>query len=541
MPASPRALLFALLLSACGAGRPAQPDLVVLITIDGLRGDLLERYDAQFTGGFRRLLDEGVRYSHAVVDHGITVSHAGHVSIATGRAPARHGIVDAAYYTPAAGGGRRLTDAVRDTTERILGVPDAPGVSPRQVLTDGLGEWIVHADAAARAVSVGSGAYSSLLHLFHTPADVFWYDRGAGRFVTSSYYGSAYPDWVERFNAERLPTLKDAALVWDLEVPGAVRRLARPDASPHEADGRHTTFPHRFEDEMAAERRSDPGAQGLWFGWTPFPDQATLELAAEAVRARALGRRGATDYLAIVLSQIDSETHYYGPLSLEVLDVLLKLDRWMGAFFETLDAQVGAGRYVVALTADHGMPEIPEIARAEGRAGRRLTEAAIDSLLAAAARAAAPHAPGSSAESRAVAERLRGYDVVADVYAPWQLAEPDEATELFLSLYRRSYRPDRVPRLPLFSFSTGESSIARAGVMVRLTEGTVIDLDPSVHGSPYGYDRHVPLIFLVPGLPGRTLTDTARTVDVAPTLAALAGIGAPADLDGRALLAAPPR
>jgi len=510
-----------------------QPDLVVLITIDGLRGDLLERYDAQFKGGFRRLLDDGVRYPNAVIDHGITVSHAGHVSIATGRAPRHHGIVDAAYYTPA---DRRLTDAVHDTTESILGVPGAPGASPRQVLTDGLADWIVQADSGARAVSIGSGAYSSLLHLFHAPADVFWYDRGAGRFVTSSYYASAYPDWVERFNAERLPELIEAALVWDLDVPGADRHLARPDASPHEADGRYTTFPHRFEDEMTAERRSDPAAAGLWFGWTPLLDGATLELAAEAVRTRALGRRGTTDYLALVLSQIDSDTHYYGPLSLEVFDALVKLDRWLGEFLEVLDAEVGAGGYVVALTADHGMPNIPEIERSQGRPGRRLAEAAIDSVLAEVARVSAGHPPGSLAESRAVAERLRGYDFVADTYMPSQLEAPDDSAELFLSLYHHSYRSDRIPRLPLFSFSTGESSIAAAGVMVRLTEGTVIDLDPSVHGSPYAYDRHVPLIFLVPHLPGLSVYDTARVVDVAPTLAALAGITTPADLDGTALL-----
>ncbi len=166
-------VLFPLLLLAAWGCRPpshAPPKLVVLITVDGLRGDLLDRYDSAFAGGFRRMLDEGVRFTRAYVDHGITVSHAGHVTIATGRVPAKHGIVDAAFYTPGPAGDRHLVDAVRDTSERILGSPEAAGASPRQVLVEGLAEWVTRADPEGRAVSVGSGRYASLLHVYHSPA-----------------------------------------------------------------------------------------------------------------------------------------------------------------------------------------------------------------------------------------------------------------------------------------------------------------------------------------------------------------------------------
>jgi predicted AlkP superfamily pyrophosphatase or phosphodiesterase len=506
---------------------------VVLITVDGLRGDLLDRYDSAFAGGFRRMLDEGVRFTRAYVDHGITVSHAGHVTIATGRVPAKHGIVDAAFYTPGPAGDRHLVDAVRDTSERILGSPEAAGASPRQVLVEGLAEWVTRADPEGRAVSVGSGRYASLLHVYHSPAHVYWYERPLARFVTSSYYRSAYPEWVERFNADALPGIVADAAVWDLTVPEPARSLARTDSSPYEADRTHTTFPHRFDTE-APEHWEPTEAPGSWLGWTPMLDGATLRLAGAAVRELQLGQREATDYLSIVLSQIDSETHYYGPLSLEVLDALVKIDGWLGEFFSLLDDLVGRDRYVVALTSDHGMPNIPEIERKAGRSGGRLSWPTIDALLGEVYRILEGRPPTAQ---KSIVDMLEERDYVAAVYTGADLAAADDSDDPYLSLYRKSYREDRIPRLPLFSFATGESPIAQAGLMVRLAEGVVIDLDhPSVHGSPYEYDRYVPVIFMVPGVPARTSTEPATTLDVAPTLASLAGIPVHGDVDGAVLL-----
>jgi arylsulfatase A-like enzyme len=52
------------------------------------------------------------------------------------------------------------------------------------------------------------------------------------------------------------------------------------------------------------------------------------------------------------------------------------------------------------------------------------------------------------------------------------------------------------------------------------------------HSSPYGYDTHVPFIVRGPGLGAQRIEAPIGMVDAAPTLAALIGIEAPADLDG---------
>jgi hypothetical protein len=264
-------------------------------------------------------------------------------------------------------------------------------------------------------------------------------------------------------------------------------------------------------------------------------DAATLSLAQEAVRTLELGRRGTTDALSIVVSQVDDIGHWYGPRSQEQLDNLLRLDRELGNFLTFLDRTVGPGRYVLALSADHATPDIPEHRKEAGETARRVTEAEIKAVLDEVRAAQAQ--PGSPAE---IAQRVTGvvkrHDFVADAMTPARLAGSDPAGDPFLALYRHNWRPDRVPRFPLFTFEDGHSPVAEAGVMVRLTEGSVIDLDPVVHGSPYEYDRHVPLVFFGAGIrPGRS-AEPVRTVDLAPTLARLAGIPVPAALDGRALV-----
>jgi hypothetical protein len=440
--------------------------------------------------------------------------------------------VDAAFYEGPPGA-RQFTDALADSSEAIVGAPGLPGVSPRKILASTLSEWIEAADPQARVVAVGSGQYASLLHAGHARGDVYWYAGAAGRYVTSTFYRKDDAEWVARFNREALPRFKEDAKDWESTVPETARSLARPDASPYEARGRFSTFPHRFANEAPPAVQRDEKAPSFWLAMTPMLDAATLSLAQEAVRALELGRRGTTDALSIVVSQVDDIGHWYGPRSQEQLDNLLRLDRELGDFLAFLDRAVGPGRYVLALSADHATPDIPEHRKEAGEPARRVTEAEIKGVLDEVR--AAQSQPGSTDEiAQRVAEVVKRHNFVADAMTPARLSG-SEAGDPFLALYRHNWRPDRVPRFPLFTFEDGRSPVAEAGVMVRLTEGSVIDLDPVVHGSPYEYDRHVPLVFFGAGVrPGRS-AEPARTVDLAPTLARLAGIPVPAALDGRAL------
>ena len=523
--------------------RPPRPKLVVLITVDQLRADLLDRYDKLFNGGFRRLRDQGMRFTNTTVDHAITVSHPGHVTLATGLVPARHGIVDAAFFEGPPGQ-RHLVDSLQDTAESIVGQPAQKGVSPGKILAPTISEWIMAADPQSRCVALGSGQYASLLHAGHARPDVYWYSSQAGLYVTSSYYRKDYPDWVEKFNREQVPKFIEASTPWELRVPEAGRELAFPDAMLYEGDKVHITFPHRLEDADPEGKLADPDvrkrALAWWIATTPTLDAATLALARESVTALSLGQRASLDYLSIVVSQVDDIGHFYGPFSLEQLDNLLRLDQELEEFFKFLDAKVGPGEYLVALSADHGVPNVPEQDLERGRQARRLKVEEIEAALAAVKKAAS--SPGTPEEiTIRVSEVLNRYDFVADAMTPGPLLDPGPTCDPFTALYRNSYMADRVPRFPLFSLTHEGEGAGEYGLAVRLTRGTMIDLDPAVHGSPYEVDRQVPLVFMGPGIPHGRSDQRARTVDVAPTLARLAGIPAPKGLDGQPLILARPR
>jgi len=525
--------------------RPAEdhptPHLAVLIAVDQLGSDVLERYGPYLPGGLGRLLREGARFENARVDHAVTVSHPGHVTLSTGLDPARHGIVDAAFYEGAAGE-RRFTDAVADSTERLLGLDGeaaADGASPRRILADGLWEWA--AGSATRRVAIGTGRHSSLLYA-RTPGDVYWFDPRLPGYLTSTFYRNDLPSWVRAFNADSLPVfLADTA--WTFSAPDSLRSLAQADSAAWESGGTHPTFPHRFHDEMPARYRSDPRAVVSWFSNTPMLDAATLGLARHAVRERSLGQRDATDLLVVVLSQIDNIGHWYGPWSLEQLDDLWRLDAELGAFFDFLDETVGAGRWVLALSADHSAPAAPEARRERGERAERVSGTQVEGALSAAEEAAAAAGADPGERAAAVAIAVERFPWVADAMTPDELlrdtaldAEPGTAPQdSFVRLYRHSYSATRVPRYPVFSFENGRSAVAREGVAVRLQPWAMLDLDVVVHGSPYLYDRRVPIIFYGTGVAAGCRETPATTKDVAPTLAALAGFGVPEGLDGHPL------
>jgi type I phosphodiesterase/nucleotide pyrophosphatase len=523
------ALLFTALSPAAPPGRQG-PVLTVLVAVDQLRADLLDRYDSLFKGGFRRLRDFGFRFTEAVVDHGLTNSLPGHVTLASGAHPSRHGIVNSGWAEKVDG---KLTGVfgVSDDASPIVGFPKLPGASPKRVLVDGIADWFLAADGQARAAAIGTGEYSSLLHAGRTRGTVYWFSPDAGRYVTSTWYRSSDPDWIAAFQKTAIPRLF-ANRVWKRAFPRSGSPVEPGDLEPAEFDGVHTSFPHEFAQEREKEIKEDRRAQAEWLYFTPMPDETTLRLAQEAVRQEKLGQRpGHRDYLAIVVSAVDHVGHRFGPGSLEQLDNLLRLDREIGEFLAFLDKAVGKGRYVLALSADHGCSDIPEAGRDPGSPGRRVglsqIEAMMDRVLEETGRA--PGTPDEIADR--AARTARNFDFIGGAATAKELEDTGSKNDPILTLMSHSFRPDRVP----LTLGSSRASLARFGVLAWLTEGAILEEAPANHGSPYPLDRRVPLIFFGAGVPKGASEAPARTVDLAPTLASLAGVPPTGAIDGHPL------
>jgi predicted AlkP superfamily pyrophosphatase or phosphodiesterase len=512
-----------------------RPRLAVVIVVDQMRADHLTRLEGEFRDGFARLLKEGVSFSEARHDHAITVTAVGHATIATGCFPAQHGIVGNSWYDRTSG---RTVYACADSTVQIVGDSAAAGCSPRGLLRSTVGDWLKGASPPSRVFSISEKDCAAILLGGRHPDGVWWYDDRTGDFVTSTYYTAQYPEWVEAFNRSET---KDRYYHsgWAKGWPEAAYATAHADSFPAENDGVDITFPHRFD---TSKGKPDTAYYRMLTG-TPFSDELLFDFARALISEEQLGADTVPDLLWISCSATDVIGHNYGPDSQEMVDNLLRLDRYLGGFLRYLDEAVGANNYVAVLTADHGVMSLPEDLVRQGVMAERIPRAGyrrvIDSVAANVAESLGIGAPlvisrtngivldtgaalarGIAPEDlrQAVAARLRRISSVDEVMTYGDLFGPRAVVRGYRDMYRRSFRSDRAPDLAL-----------------RLVEYTLIDDDQygTTHGSPYDYDTHVPLVFAGLGVAhGIAITTPVRSVDIAPTLAALLGITPPNDIDG---------
>jgi len=488
------------------------PRLLVFLVVDQLRADILEEYRPLFDGGLRRLLDDGLSFTQATHTHAVTETSPGHATLSTGTHPSRHGMVSNQWFERSNGAWRSVLN-VEHESHSLIGDSTTGAGAPERLMRTGVADWLRGAHPDAQVVSLSGKARAAVLLAGKTAGDVYWFDEASAKFSTSTYYSAGIAGWVEKYNdREGMDALADT--LWESTIPSDYRSLTRPDTAAGEGDGVHTWFPH-----IARIEGYGP-LDGYWLANNPELDRSVLGLAREAVRALDLGEDATPDYLALGLSAVDRVGHAYGPRSREQLDNLLRLDRELGRFLDFLDDEVGVGKYAVAMSADHGVMDLPEAESWDGRS-RRLTVAdrmQLEELLGQVVREEA--ANGASA----IATRLAAEtEALPWVRKAWPVGSMSES-------------PDSLAQLQMNSFFPGRPTgvLARFGVVYQLVPGTLDWNWPlgTHHGSPYYYDRHVPLVFMGPGVVPGVSERPVETVDIAPTLAEWLGIQAPDDLDG---------
>lgn len=516
--------------------QPAEtPRLVVIVVVDQLVPEQLQRLAPVLTGGFKRFLDEGAVFWNATVDYAATETGPGHATIATGRYPSRHGIVGNLFLDDQS---RATVYCVGDAEARALtdaGVEEArPGASPARRIGDSLGDLLAERKPGSKCLAIAGKDRSAILLAGRHPEAALWWNGVTGGFASSSYYGDKLPEFVGVWNSawgERAGGWK-----WECSLTGDLARLGtQPDDQPGESSGGGRTLPRTLPTAGGPLAAAVMGS--------PLIDMFTLELATLAVDALALGQDDAPDYLGVSLSGCDLLGHAYGPTSVEVTDLLARDDRDLGRFFAQLDAGVGKGRWVACLTSDHGVLNLPEVLQARQVGARRvggaevaaLRETVQDALDATFGDAelglrygelgftldeAKARAAGiEPAELRAlVAEAARETKWVADAYTREEL-EAKTPRDAWVALYQKSWLTERCPDVTLRP---------DPWLLFDFPEGTS-------HGSPYPYDRRVPLAFLGGRVRPEQRFDAASPVDTVPTLLELLGLKPPADLDGRAL------
>jgi len=490
--------------------------LVLFITVDAMRSDYLARFGSQLTGGLGRLYDGGAFFTNAFQDHAITETAPGHSATMSGRFPVHTGI-------------QTNSLGVNDTTVSLIDAPGA-GASPFRFRGTTLTDWLAAKDPRTRVLSVSRKDRAAILPIGRSKRPVFWYTP-SGIFTTSTYYASTLPDWVKAFNARKIPA-SYAGRSWRLLLPDSA--YSEPDSVPIESGGIGFMFPH--------VEPTSPDTAAMALGEFPWMDDVTLQFALAGVNALNLGAGPQTDVLAISLSTTDAIGHRFGPDSREIHDQILRLDRSLGVFLDSLFRLRNPKEIVIALTADHGLTPFPEVHAHDPNTGAiRVDIGPVLQRLSNSLAAKGVVGNGFAFDSGvleldrpALAKAKINQDslvkaVQADFLGVRGVARADRIPDLA----RADTVTDRVARRWLHMFADE----SRAALVVTLAPYNYW-LSPyriAWHGSPNDSDAHVPVLFYGDRIrPGR-YPEFARVVDMAPTLAAIVRVTPQEKLDGHIL------
>lgn len=527
----PRArLLLPLLVAAAfpvaaqgGAGAPGRrlpparadvPALVVFITVDQFREDYFPRFERQLTGGLGRLWRGGAVMTNAFHDHANTETAPGHAAVLSGRFPRSTGIV-------------RNSAGVQDPQAPLL-ESGADPASPFRFRGSTLFDWMRTHDPRARALSISRKDRGAILPIGRQPQEVYWYGYN-GKMTTSTWYRDTLPTWVRRFNDRKIPQ-GAAGRAWTLLLPE--KEYPEPDSVAVESGGRGIAFPHLAP--------AEPDAAARVFSEFPWMDGMVLDMALEGVRELGLGARGATDLLAVSLSTTDAVGHRYGPDSRELHDQVLRLDRMLGAFVDSLYRLRDSSRVVIALTADHGVTPYPEVRTAAGlKAGKvdlmPMFRAFYDSMAARGVDSGEFSVDDGVLflDRPALARRKLNADSIARAYVAAARAVPGVLrSDLVRDLARADTTRDVLARRWLHSLPPDLGAEAT----ITLEPYTVVaQATYAQHGSPHDIDAQVPVIFYGPPFKRGRYDRFARVVDMAPTLAWILFVTPTERLDGQVL------
>lgn len=524
-------------------GDVTKPKLVVVLVIDQMRGDYIDKFQSQWTGGLKRLVREGAWFNDAAYPYAATETCVGHATVSTGAFPATHGMIANEWWdreqqkeitcTNDASVKNIPYDSGASTTPNAPATATpAPGDSAARMLVPAFAEELkFQSGSETRIVTMSLKARAAITMAGHQADAVTWWDGATGAWLTST----AYPQepFVAEF-AKAHPVATDFGKTWSPLLPESAYLYEKIASGTGPPAGYGNSFPHPLRGNTTSTK-ADPSFYLQW-ATSPYAETYLAQMAEAAVDKLNLGQRSGTDFLAISFSSVDYVGHFFGPRSWEVQDELARLDRDLATFFAHLDKSVGRGKYVVAITGDHGVAPVPEDLRKTGIDAGRLNldevktriEQALENLhytkpaVADVGGADVYFTPGTYAKLKTDPRAMQAVlDAVHSVPGVLQVYTADEVDG----------RP--ATENPLLSAEAAGFFKSRSGDLLIVPKPYWIwdysqpgqpSRGGTSHGTPYFYDQRVPVILMGTGIRPGKYFGPATPADIAPTLAALCGI-----------------
>ncbi|MCE2893483.1 MAG: alkaline phosphatase family protein [Flammeovirgaceae bacterium] len=517
-----------------------KPKLVVGIVVDQMRQEYLYRFESKFgEGGFKRLVGKGFMLTNAHYNYVPTYTGPGHASVYSGATPSVHGIIGNDWWDK---GIKKSVNCVEDDRHKPVGNPEGNGdVSPWRMLSSTITDELkIGTQKKSKVIGISVKDRGAVLPAGHLADGAYWYDGKSGKFITSSYYKNTLPQWVETFNGLKLA---DSYLnqIWNTVLPITQYIESSQDESPYERklQGKEKpVFPYNLK-----ELRKTNGDFDL-LAATPFGDDLLTEFAKASILGEQMGKDADTDFLAISFSCPDIVGHAMGPNSIEVEDTYIRLDKNIEDLLKTLDKEVGENNYVVFLTADHAVAEVPQYLKDNripaGNFAVSSLEVNLNDFL-------QKYFPGKK-----IIEKISNDQIFLnqDLFA----GDPKSAgidlliaTELITNYLQSVEGVAQVfSKAVLKQGAYNETGIK--GMMVRgfnfkRSGDIAYQLEPhwisgggaqgTTHGSAYSYDTHVPILFYGKGIKQGASSSYHAITDIAPTLSVLLKIKFPSGCTGQ--------
>ncbi len=510
-----------------------RPKLVVGIVVDQMKMEYLYRFQNDFSSnGFKRLLNEGYSFENTHYNYMPTYTAPGHASVYTGTTPALHGIVSNEWFHRTL---KREVYCTEDATVATLvaGTEIEGKMSPRNLqsttITD---ELKLATNFKGKVIGISIKDRGAILPAGHFADWAFWYCK-TGDFISSTYYGSVLPTWVDEFNKEK-NYLNYANAGWGLLKPKETYNESLPDENPYEGKLYLKTpfFPYNTKEML---EKNDPGVLRV----SPYGNNLISDLAKRAILKENLGKDNTTDFLALSFSSTDYIGHTFGPRSIEVQDTYLRLDETIADFLTYLDTTVGKGNYLVFLTADHAGAENVTYLKDNKYQVNNINFNTIESDLKEFSKTTFGEdvvlkydsfnvffnrdlLKAKGLELARVKQVFKDYlyskEYVKRVYTEEEILA-STGNDILLDFVSKGYDPTQNGELYM---------VFKPGYIEYSTIGTS-------HGSPYTYDTHVPLIFYGWHIKKGKTNHRKEITQIAPTVTQLLKITMPNSTKGEVL------
>ena len=497
--------------------------IVVGIVVDQMCYDYLYRFQGKFgKNGFNKLMQKGTNCRNTNYNYVPTYTGPGHASIYTGTTPNNHGIVGNEWYD------RNKMEVVNCVTDKVYsstGTSSKEGErSPKTLKTYTITDQLKMTYPSAKVISLSIKDRSAILPGGHLSDGSYWFDYSSGKMITSSYFKQELPSWVNTFNSTKKP---DEALLktWETFYPIESYTESGVDDSPYEvliSTKNKPVFPYNLK-----ELNKNAKDYSL-FTITPFANTYLTDFALDAIKNEELGVDSQTDFLCVSYSTPDIVGHAFGPYSVEIEDIYIRLDLEIARLIETLEKKFGKNGFTLFLTADHAVVPVPQslidqklpggylfleqkikalkndvkkkfefdLVESEENQNIYLNRKLIDSL----------HLPKKAIETF-IANEIRTWDGVKAVFVSEEL-ENASSTNNWMQMVSKGYRYDR----------SGEVVFILEPGYLAKNEDKPSSHKGTSHGSAFNYDTHVPLIWYGNSIQKQAIFRPIEIIDIAPTL-----------------------